>query len=252
LIKEIDVPVKQVMIKAKIVMVDSDMLRKFGMSWFVEGYNNLGSGIRKTHITGSYGFKPFSFNPSLAANGDLAVGILNPTQTLRLELAIKALELEDKGKVISNPNVLVFDNQEAQIKQGIEIPYEEKTITEKSTEISYSFKEAILSLKVKPHITHNNHVIMDIEIKKEDPNYSSSEKEGAPPSINTRSVKSKVKIASGNTIVIGGVYEEKRNSVKRAVPLVSRIPLLGWLFKYEETLIMNNELLIFITPEVVE
>ncbi|GAB6076713.1 type IV pilus secretin PilQ [Desulfurobacterium crinifex] len=249
-IKEIDRPIKQVMIKAKIVIVDSEINNDLGMSWFIRGYNNIGSGIN-TYITGTYGFLPFTPNSSVPTDGTLAIGILNPTQTLKLELAIKALETENKGQVISNPKVLVFDNQEAEIEQGIEIPYKKTTTTQTSTEVSYEFKKARLLLKVKPHVTHNNHVIMDIEIKKEDPKYTLSE-EGAPPSINTRNMKSKVRIASGNTIVIGGVYEKRKDFTKNAVPVLSEIPLLGWLFKYEKTKITNNKLLIFITPEIID
>ena len=258
IIKRIDRPIKQVMIKAKIVVLDSNVADEFGASWFISGYNNLPSG---SHIAGSYGFStqslPFSSVipdtigtiPSVSS-ATLSFGILNPSQTLKTELAIKALENEGKGQTISNPKVLVFDNEQAQIEQGVEIPYKTTTTSSQGvTETAYEFKKAVLMLRVKPHITNDNHVIMDIEIRKD----TTTNIEGVEePGINTRSIRSKVRIVNGSTIVIGGIYEKTRDYTKSSVPVLSEIPLLGWLFKYEKTTVTNKKLLIFITPQIVD
>jgi len=104
-------------------------------------------------------------------------------------------------------------------------------------------------LRVKPHITNDNHVIMDIEIRKD----TTTNIEGVEePGINTRSIRSKVRIVNGSTIVIGGIYEKTRDYTKSSVPVLSEIPLLGWLFKYEKTTVANKKLLIFITPQIVD
>jgi len=258
IIKRIDRPIKQVMIKAKIVVLDSNVADEFGASWFISGYNNLPSG---SHIAGSYGFStqslPFSSVipdtigtiPSVSS-ATLSFGILNPSQTLKTELAIKALENEGKGQTISNPKVLVFDNEQAQIEQGVEIPYKTTTTSSQGvTETAYEFKKAVLMLRVKPHITNDNHVIMDIEIRKD----TTTNIEGVEePGINTRSIRSKVRIVNGSTIVIGGIYEKTRDYTKSSVPVLSEIPLLGWLFKYEKTTVTNKKLLIFITPQIID
>lgn len=258
IIKRIDRPIKQVMIKAKIVVLDSNVADEFGASWFISGYNNLPSG---SHIAGSYGFSTQSLSfssvipdtigtiPSVSS-ATLSFGILNPSQTLKTELAIKALENEGKGQTISNPKVLVFDNEQAQIEQGVEIPYKTTTTSSQGvTETAYEFKKAVLMLRVKPHITNDNHVIMDIEIRKD----TTTNIEGVEePGINTRSIRSKVRIVNGSTIVIGGIYEKTRDYTKSSVPVLSEIPLLGWLFKYEKTTVTNKKLLIFITPQIVD
>jgi len=257
-VKEIDKPAKQVMIKAKIVIIDSSIDKELGTSWFLSGYNNYGN----TYVAGGYGFSTkdkLEFpavtstigqipNASSFSSSTLAIGILNPSRTLRAELAIKALETEGKSRVISNPTILVFNNQLAEIKQNIEIPYKKTTTTQTSTEVTYEYKTATLSLKVTPLITSNGNVIMDIKVTKEDP----EEVPGGAPKVNSRQVTTRVRVASGSTIVIGGVYEKKRESTKNAVPVLSKIPLLGWLFKYETTKATNNKLLIFITPEIVD
>ncbi len=264
IIKDIDKPAKQVLVRATIVQIQSKAVKDVGMSWLFSGYNRLEGG---TYIAGSYGFgvgkqeytnlitentygKIFQIPVS---DSTLALGVLNRAQTLRAELAIKALQVDGEAEIMSTPKVLTLDNKEATIEQGVEIPYKESTVgSGGATSYSISFKRASLILKVKPHITNDNQIILDLEIRKDSPNYEHVSLTGSDePAIDTRNVKSRVRIASGNTIVIGGIYEKEKNRSKTGVPVFSQIPLLGWLFKREYTETSNKKLLIFITPEIV-
>ena len=266
IVKKVDRPVKQVLVKAKIVQVENSATKDLGFSWFVSGYNRLGDSLHSTYLATSYGFwkEDLGFNQIItpdtfgkvsqiqAQPATLALGILSPTQTLKVELALKALEVDGEAKTVSAPKVLTLDNEEATIEQGIEIPYREATVgSGGTTSYQLQFKKASLILKVKPHVTNDGQIIMDIEVRKDSPNpqYGGGT---AEPAINTRNVKSRVKVSSGETIVIGGIYEQEKRKSKNAVPVISQIPLLGWLFKNEHVENINRKLLIFITPEVVE
>ncbi|TCK06475.1 type IV pilus secretin PilQ [Phorcysia thermohydrogeniphila] len=266
IVKKVDRPVKQVLVKAKIVQVENSATKDLGFSWFVSGYDRLGDSFHSTYLSGSYGFwkedagftqiiTPDTFGKVSqipAQPGTLALGILNPTQTLKVELALKALEVDGNAKTVSSPKVLTLDNEEATIEQGIEIPYREATVgSGGTTTYQLQFKKASLILKVKPHVTNDGQIIMDIEVRKDSPNpqYGGGT---AEPAIDTRNVKSRVKVSSGETVVIGGIYEKIKQGNKNAVPIISQIPLLGWLFKNEHIETVNRKLLIFITPEIVE
>jgi len=264
IIKDIDKPVKQVVVKARIVQIQSKVTKDLGISWLFSGYNRLGGG---TYISGSYGFgvdkqiytnliteNTYGKIYQIPVNDStLALGVLNKAQTLRAELAIRALQIDGEAEIMSTPKVLTLDNKEATIEQGVEIPYKESTVgSGGATSYSISFKKASLILKVKPHITNDNQIILDLEIRKDSPNYEYVSLTGnSEPAIDTRNVKSRVRIASGSTIVIGGIYEKEKSKSKTGVPVVSRIPLLGWLFKRESTVTSDKKLLIFITPEVI-
>jgi len=264
IIKDIDRPVKQVVVKARIVQIQSKVTKDLGISWLFSGYNRLGGG---TYISGSYGFgvdKQIYTNLITEStygkiyqipvnDSTLALGVLNKAQTIKAELAIRALQIDGEAEIMSTPKVLTLDNKEATIEQGVEIPYKESTVgSGGATSYSISFKKASLILKVKPHITNDNQIILDLEIRKDSPNYEYVSLTGnSEPAIDTRNVKSRVRIASGSTIVIGGIYEKEKSKSKTGVPVVSRIPLLGWLFKRESTVTSDKKLLIFITPEVI-
>ncbi len=267
-IKEIDRPEKQVMIRAKIVQIQSNAEKQLGFSWYISGFNHLGT-PPATGLAGSYGFNTSGYNqlisPDLLSSttpfanvpvGDstLALGILNPSQTLRVELALKALEMDGDVQILSSPKVMTLNNQEASIEQGVEIPYRESTVgAGGATSYSIDFKKASLILKVKPHITGDNNIVMDIEVRKDSPDYQYVVITGnGEPAIDTRNVKSKVRIRSGDTVVIGGIYEKEKNKSESGVPGLSRIPLLGWLFKNSDVKVKNTKLLIFITPQIIK
>jgi type IV pilus secretin PilQ/predicted competence protein len=265
LIKLVDKPLSQVLVKAKIVLISSKAEKEFGFSWFISGYNRLGDSSSSTYLASTYGFNSEGYSPIITPetymqlskmpvmDNTLALGILNKTQTMKVELALKAMELDGDAKLISSPKVLTLDNQEASIEQGVEIPYREATVAAGgATTYSINFKKASLILKVKPHVINNGKIVMDVEVRKDSPNYDYVSITGNnEPAINTRNVKSRVMISNGSTVVIGGIFEKEKRRNSTGVPVLSRIPLLGWLFKSEKTSINKTQLLIFITPTIV-
>jgi len=261
IVKELDKPLKQVLVKAKIVQISNKAEKEFGFTWFMSALSREGSQIASSYgFNSSDGYLPL-FSPETQDaltvpinESTLAVGILNRSQSVRVELALKALEIEGGAQVISSPKVLTLDNQEATIEQGIEIPYTETTIgSGGATSYNISFKKASLILKVKPHITEEGKIILDLEVRKDSPNYDYVMITGdREPAINTRNVKSRVIVENGSTVVIGGIYEKESSKSESRVPVISRIPLLGWLFKSSSITTSTSELLIFITPILVD
>ncbi|MEO2069475.1 MAG: secretin N-terminal domain-containing protein [Desulfurobacteriaceae bacterium] len=261
IVSEVDKPRKRIRIKAKIVQVESTAEKDVGISWGVSGYN-----YPSYYIEGSAGFNTqnlpglVSSTENLAnvfniptADNTLALGILNRAKTLRLNVALKALQLDGKAKIVSSPEILTLDNEQATITQGIEIPYIKTTSTSAGVTTDVEFRQASLILSVKPHITPDGQVLLDLEVRKDSPNYTITQITGNPnPAIDTRSAKAKVRIKAGDTIVIGGIYEKQINEDLSGVPVLSQIPLLGWLFKSKTTSVSTKKLLIFITPEVIE
>ena len=265
-IELLDRPRKQILVRAKILLISSRAEKDLGFTWFISGYNRLGDSSQSAYLASTYGFNTQDYTPLITPDtymklsnmpvmdNTLALGILNKTQTLKVELALKALELEGDAKTISSPRVLTLDNQEASIEQGIEIPYRETTVAAGgATTYAINFKKASLILKVKPHVIENGKIIMDVEVRKDSPNYEYVAITGNnEPAINTRNVKSRVVINNGSTVVIGGIYEKEKSKNVTGVPVISRIPLLGWLFKSTNTTVSKTQLLIFITPNIVD
>ncbi len=256
LIEELDVPARQVMVEARIVEASDTLSRELGVkfggarngntSWG----NNWNNGIErndrgvKTGANGSVTFAPNVNLPVASAVGSIAVVRSFSSGILGLELT--AAETEGRSKTISTPRVLTQDRQEAEIKQGYQVPY---TTRDSDGSTTTSFKDAVMSLKVLPRITPDNKIIMDVTINKDTPDntYQSSEGE---PSIRTQSVKTQAMIEDGGTLVVGGVYQEViQNNVKK-VPVLGDLPVLGNLFKTRSRNNSRNELLFFITPRI--
>ena len=262
-IRNIDKPRKQVLVKAKIIQISSKAEKDLGFSWYISGFNFMGE-RPSPYITGSYGFNTSTYSPLISpgsigdyskipvSDSTLALGILNKSQNLRVELALKALEIDGNAQTISTPKVLALDNEEATIEQGVEIPYRESTVgAGGATSYNINFKKASLILKVKPHVIGSDKVLLDLEVRKDSPNYEYvAVTGGGEPAINTRNVKSKVLLGNGDTVVIGGIYEKEKQKSSSGVPGLSRIPLLGWLFKNSQTIVSKSEMLIFITPVI--
>ena len=277
LIKSIDKPQKQILIKAKIVEISSNASEETGIDWFFGGYK-----INKS-ITYPYTpFEPSSGATGLSSGGldkifgtdtntsnywpvmdmtkyvssyssILDLAILRKNFAYRMQLAIRALELEGKAKTISSPRVLVQDNKVAIIEQGIEIPYKEASVSSGGvTNYQIKFRKAALILKVRPHIENNGKINLDLLVSKDSPNYEYISITGNnEPAINSKKVRTVVSVREGDTIVIGGIYERERKSSRSGIPVLSKIPLLGWLFKNTSNVESDNKLLIFITPEVI-
>ena len=258
LIEELDVPARQVMVEARIVEASDTLSRELGVKFgagrngSTSWGNNWNNGIeRNSRYAGSGSSRsngiPFAPNvnlPVASAVGSIAVVRSFSSGVLGLELS--ASEAEGRSKTISTPRVLTQDRQEAEIKQGYQVPY---TTRDSDGGTTTSFKDAVMSLKVLPRITPDNKIIMDVTINKDTPDntYQSSEGE---PSIRTQAVRTQAMIEDGGTLVVGGVYQEViQNNVKK-VPMLGDLPVLGNLFKTRSRNNSRNELLFFITPRI--
>lgn len=231
LIAAVDYPRKQVMIQARIVQVDRSYSKNLGVQWG----STIGSGAGT--VSGSV---PLGF-----ASGAIgAVGIVS--SALTLDARLSAMEQEGRGKVISSPRVYTSDRHQAKIVDGSQVPYQQ---SEGQGSTSTSFKEAALSLDVTPFVNDNG-VLLDVILSKDKPDYSNA-MNGVPP-INTTSLTSRVFSPFGQTIALGGVYSDLDTTVVKSVPFLGKIPGLKWLFTSSSTVSTSTELVLFLTPILVD
>lgn len=245
LIEEIDVPTKQVLIDSRIVSATDNFSRDIGVTWHAFNTNDIRIGSGSTIYTGNDA--QVNLGNAAASLGRLGIstGILGGGWLVDLEL--QAAEVEGKAELVSSPRVVTANGQEAVIKQGVEIPYQESS---EGGGTSVAFKEAVLSLSVTPNITPNNKIEMSVAITK-DSVISGAEILGVPP-VDTQSLNTNVVVANGDTVVLGGIFELDIQDGEDKIPLFGDIPVIGHAFK--NTKITNNkkELLIFITPKVLD
>jgi type IV pilus assembly protein PilQ len=273
LIAKIDVPVRQVMIEARIVEADENFNKNLGAKL---GYNRLDTNGRQlpgsstapryaigstlgnvdsNSVGGVQGIAGATPNGGLMSNlpatglnafnpGVFSFILFNSALTQFLNMEISALEADGKGKTISSPRVLTADGVEALIEQGQEIPYQQAT---SSGATSVSFRKATLSLKVKPQITPDGNIIMTLDVNKDEPGAVTA----AGPAINTKHVKTEVLVENGGTVVIGGIFEQRDRTDITRVPFFGELPYIGFLFKNNTTSTSKTELLVFLTPRIV-
>jgi type IV pilus assembly protein PilQ len=263
LVATLDTATPQVLIEARIVEVDTSFTRELGVQW---GGTFVAGGSTKYGITGAQDTSGAITSgsalvdavtalatPNYAVNlpaaigsgsgGGIAFGILR--DNLRLDLSLSALEASGKGKVISSPKIVTTDNKEATIEQGTQIPY--STVSASGT--NTQFVDATLSLKVTPHITPDGRVSMKLEAKNDSQGQTGA---NGQPAINKKKATTEVLIRDGETTVIGGILQISRTENQSAVPWLSKIPVLGYLFRKDSNTTSNRELLIFITPKVLK
>ncbi len=258
LIAQLDVPVRQVLIEARIVIADdkwgSQLGAKFniasgstrngrnlGVAGNIDNAHNIASGIRPLAAD-----TPIAVNlPVVGAAGSLGINILNIANSNLIELELSALESDGRGKVVSNPRIVAPDKKKAIITQGTEIPYATQSA---SGGITIQFKPAILSLEVTPQITPDDKIIMELEIKKD----SVGTIFAGIPSIDTKTLKTSVLVDNGDTAVLGGIFETVTRTDVTKVPLLGDIPFLGNFFKRTSKQQDKTELLIFITPRIIK
>jgi type IV pilus assembly protein PilQ len=273
LISSLDIPVRQVQIEARIVIVNDDFSRELGARWGYTGvkangtnglYTVTGSAEGADTITSSARTNlqttgsPFPVaTPELnnrymvnlpAANsaGRLALAVLGSDYMVDLELS--AAEAEGRGEIVSSPRIITANQKEASIEQGVEIPYQESASSGATT---VSFKKASLILKVKPQITPDNRIIMDLQVNKDSVGQNvPSGNGGFIPSIDTRQLSTQVLVNDGQTVVLGGILETEKTESQNKVPFLGDIPVLGVLFKAKTSVNNKRELLIFVTPKV--
>lgn len=242
LISILDKPTPQVMIEARFVILTEDGSREIGVAWGGDMTRTLAS--EQVSAGGNVGGYLVNLLPATGAGGvGFTLGKLFGDTVYNLDVQLKALESQGNGEIISSPRVLTMDNKEATIKQGTMIPYQEESSSGGTTT---NFIEAVLELKIKPHVTPDNRISMKIDAKKDAPTGG-----GNPPSIGKREISTELLVNNGETIVIGGVIDKSKSISYTKVPLFGNIPILGWLFKTKTNTIVKNELLIFITPRIV-
>ena len=270
LIAKIDVAVRQVMIEARIVEANDAFSRNIGSRLgihdtqasghrvlgqnsprFIAGGNMTDTGFHTGQNATTPAFPTESNSVNLPAAGlnsflagQFSFILFNSAATRFLNLELTALEADGKGKIIASPRVLTADQVEALIEQGTEIPYQQAT---SSGATAVSFRKANLALKVKPQITPDGNVMMTLDVNKDQPGPTTP----AGVQINTKHVKTEVLVENGGTVVIGGIFEQNDRTDITKVPLLGDIPVLGWLFKNSTMTTSKTELLIFITPRVV-
>lgn len=269
IVKRLDIPVRQVLIESRIVIANDDFSKELGVRFGATGVKKNGNdgvyavtgsasgtdGIVNDAIDniGSTG-QPFPVGvpslsnrlitnfPAASSAGKIAFAILGSNYLLDLELA--ALQTEGRGQIVSNPRVITSDKSMARIEQGVEIPYQEAS---SSGATSISFKKAVLSLEVTPHITPDDRISMDLSVTKDDVGQIYF----GVPSIDTREIQTQVLVDNGQTVVLGGIFEESSNYGKSIIPFLGEIPILGRLFRNDKNTLDRNELLIFVTPKMI-
>lgn len=245
----LDTPTPQVTIEARIVEASASFVRSFGIRW--SGNTRFSS--QSGNPTGLFfpnnvNISPFAMNfPAVGAvntTGTISLGSINNIIDLDLQLALG--EQEGHSKLISAPKVTVLDNRAANITAGTRIPFVTQTANAGS---NVRFENAATSLSVTPHITNDGSVLMTINATRNEPNFSTSAEN---PSIDQRSANTEVLVKSGNTTVIGGIYSTQTGQTQDRLPFLHHLPIIGFLFKNHNKIVRRSELLIFVTPRIVE
>lgn len=258
IIKRLDIASKQILIEAKLVVVDDkferDLGTKFGFGYGKRnGNTQIGVSNNSADATGiAGGTAPTgtSWNRPVEGGGSIGFTILNAVTGNMLNIELSALEENNRGKVISNPRLLTADNKKAEIRQGTEIPYVTPSTSDNPPTVQ--FKDAVLSLAVTPQVSANGRITMDLDIKKDTVGQLVNVQGGGQvPSIDTRSITTQVTVADGQTVVLGGIYEVSSREDLSKVPLLGDIPWVGNLFKYSSRSNNKVELLIFLTPHII-
>jgi type IV pilus assembly protein PilQ len=276
LIDNLDIPTPQVEIEARIVVTSRNFTRDIGVQW---GFNqeqsprlgnqtNLGfpnsivlngSGVGSTGGISAdqngqtdaagigVGGRGYAVNlPASGFNSALGVSMGNILGSFNLDAALTALERQGRGRLLSTPKITTQNNMRAEITQGQQIPIQ----TVANNTVTVSFQNAALTLQVTPQITDADTVILAVDVQNNTPDFGNLVN-GIPP-INTQSASTNVLVRNGATAVIGGIYQSLDQSSQNRTPFLSKIPILGYLFKNNFRTSTNNELLIFITPRIIK
>jgi len=239
-----DIPIKQVMIEARIVEATTNFGRNIGVEWTGSYQTNRdpwGGGLKNR----SYLYN-FATNFTLPTATTAGIAFSNSAATKVLNAQIALAETDNEAKTLSAPKIITRDTKKATIKQGTKIVI--PSGTDSSGNKTYEQVDATLKLEVTPKITPNNMVILDIDVSDDFPDYTQAIGENVP--IRTKNATTQMMVASGDTVIIGGIYKEDSSTITEGVPWLSKIPIFGWLFKREERKKDKSELLIFLTPTV--
>lgn len=238
IVEGLDKPVKQVMIEARVVLADTSVSKDLGVR--IQSASSRADAF--TDIGDQFGSKGF-VDTGASASTTLAYTLFNANSTRLINLQLRALETDNKIRTVSNPRVITSNKEPALIEQGTEIPYQ---IATSSGATATEFKEANLKLAVTPQIAPDGTVLLDVDVAKDSIGIATAN----GPAIDTRRVKTKVLVADGGTVVLGGIFEEDDNVLSEKIPYLGDIPGLGALFKGKTDSKRRAELLIFLTPVV--
>ncbi len=229
LLENLDVQVPQVQIEARILNANESFSRDLGLS-FSGGNDNAQVSVNQP--------------PNTPTFGDIQIGLAKLPNDIHLDLFISAAEQDNRTQVLATPKLLTANQEEAVIKQGKEIAFEE---TSASGATSIRFKEAVLELRVTPHITPNNEVILNLSVKHD---VVGKLADNGQPTIDTKSITTQVQVENGETIVLGGIYSKTDVDQINRIPILGHIPIIGRLFRDDSKLNDKDELLIFVTPRI--
>jgi type IV pilus assembly protein PilQ len=253
MINVLDIPVRQVVIEARMVTVKDNVNEELGIRWGVtdtsgdyatsgnlSGANSAGQGVvpslndrMNVNLPAASGAASIAFQVARLADGTI------------LDLELSALEKENKGEIIASPRITTANQKEAYIEQGVEIPYQQAA---SSGATAVQFKKAVLSLTVTPHITPDNRIILDLVVTQDT---VSEVTNGQAPAIDTQRIGTQVLVNNGETIVLGGIYQQSVIKTVSKVPVLGDVPYFGWLFRNKNNFNEKKELLIFVTPRIV-
>ncbi len=269
LVNTLDIPIKQVLIESRIVIASNSFARDLGVRF---GVSAVGNNATLTTTAGSLEGTSTIINQGVARGRPIPAPVIPPSQDDRLnvnlpalptsgsaagialailgsnaliDLELTALQVDGRGEVISNPRIITANQQEAIIEAGDEIPYQQAS---SSGATNVSFKKAVLALKVTPQITPDDRIILDLNVKKD----SVGDIFAGVPSIVTKEITTQVLVSNGETVVLGGIYEESKVESASKVPFLGDIPFLGVLFRSTVKQEDKQELLIFVTPKIIK
>lgn len=263
LLLELDIPVRQVLIESRVVIASDDFSKELGVRFGAsndsygtgstgDGAATSGSidGVRNLTDNNTLGAETLNVNmPVQNPAGSIALALTKlPIGTL-LELELSAAQTEGRGEVVSSPRIITADSHTARIESGVEIPYLELN----NARATLKFRKAVLSLETTPQITPDDRIIMDLSVHKDSRGEDVSFGQGLfAPTIDTREVQSQVLVDDGQTVVLGGIYETTQSTQVTRVPFFSDLPLIGNLFKSTISRDDRSELLIFVTPKILQ
>ncbi len=247
LVDELDRATEQVMIEARIVLASGEYSRELGSRLGLSRQGGDGH-FAFDSLPGSdeaaLGDGLLADLPPVGEGARLSVSVGEVGERL-LQLELSAMEAEGHGRVVSSPRVLTTEREEARIEQGVQIPYQE---TAESGATAVAFRDAALSLTVTPQVTEDGAVTLALRVTKD----AVGEIFEGVPSIDTQAVATHLRVAAGETIVLGGVREHEQREMRRAVPWLGDLPLIGWLFRQRSSEQSHQELLVFVTPRLIE
>ncbi len=261
LVKNIDIPIRQVMIEARIVIANTDFRKELGVEW---GGTGIATSKKARHgyfaasqsdafVADNFDDDTGAWTPSLDEATMVDLGVVNPAGSLALSfisdsaflsLELSALQNNGHAEIVSQPKVITGDKQQAHIESGTEIPYQEAS---SSGATSTSFKEAVLKLDVTPQITPDDHIIMDLVVNQDSVGEETS---AGIPTIDVTELETQVLVANGQTVVLGGIFQTQKVNSLEKVPFFGDLPYLGRMFRKDINIEEKRELLIFITPKI--